>query len=213
MGHRYVDVDLPFYLVERTVPIVAEVFRQAGTYDRKKLFGITTLDVVRASRFTSSLVPGSTAEATSVPVVGGHSGVTIVPLLSQSTVGKNIQPGSEAWKALVNRIQFGGDEVVKAKDGAGSATLSMAYAAAKFTNLLLRAIAGEKGLVTPTFVESDLYKSKGVEWFSSLVELGPDGVSKIHEVGKVNSEEEALIEACLPELAKNIAKGQSFVKA
>jgi malate/lactate dehydrogenase len=25
-------------------------------------------------------------------------------------------------------VQFGGDEVVKAKDGAGSATLSMAYA-------------------------------------------------------------------------------------
>jgi len=199
--------------VNSTVPIVAEVFRQAGTYDRKKLFGITTLDVVRASRFTSSLVPGSTAEGTSVPVVGGHSGVTIVPILSQSTVGKNIQPGSEAWKALVHRIQFGGDEVVKAKDGAGSATLSMAYAAAKFTNLLLRAIAGEKGLITPTFVESDLYKSKGVEWFSSLVELGPEGVSKIHEVGKVTPEEEALIEACLPELAKNIQKGQSFVKA
>lgn len=28
-------------------------------------------------------------------------------------------------KALTHRIQFGGDEVVKAKDGAGSATLSM----------------------------------------------------------------------------------------
>lgn len=28
---------------------------------------------------------------------------------------------------MVKRIQFGGDEVVKAKDGAGSATLSMAY--------------------------------------------------------------------------------------
>lgn len=25
-------------------------------------------------------------------------------------------------------VQFGGDEIVKAKDGAGSATLSMAYA-------------------------------------------------------------------------------------
>jgi malate/lactate dehydrogenase len=32
----------------------------------------------------------------------------------------------EKRDALVNRIQFGGDEVVKAKDGAGSATLSMA---------------------------------------------------------------------------------------
>jgi malate dehydrogenase len=28
----------------------------------------------------------------------------------------------------VEGVQFGGDEVVKAKDGAGSATLSMAYA-------------------------------------------------------------------------------------
>lgn len=31
----------------------------------------------------------------------------------------------EDIKALTHRIQFGGDEVVKAKDGAGSATLSM----------------------------------------------------------------------------------------
>ena len=29
-------------------------------------------------------------------------------------------------------IQFGGDEVVKAKDGAGSATLSMAYAGFRY---------------------------------------------------------------------------------
>ncbi|KAG8994339.1 Malate dehydrogenase, cytoplasmic [Tulasnella sp. JGI-2019a] len=199
--------------VNSTVPIVAEVFKAAGTFNPKRLFGITTLDVVRASRFTSALVPGSKAETTVVPVVGGHSGVTIVPLLSQSSVGKNIKAGSEEWKALVNRIQFGGDEVVKAKDGAGSATLSMAYAAAKFSNLLLRALNGEKGLVTPTFVESALYKNKGVSWFSSNVELGRNGVEKIHEIGAVTPEEEALIEACLPELAKNISKGENFVNA
>ena len=29
-------------------------------------------------------------------------------------------------------VQFGGDEVVKAKDGAGSATLSMAYAGFRY---------------------------------------------------------------------------------
>lgn len=32
-------------------------------------------------------------------------------------------------------IQFGGDEVVKAKDGAGSATLSMAYAGFRYSAL------------------------------------------------------------------------------
>ena len=194
-----------------TVPIVKAVFKAKGTYDPRKLFGITTLDVVRAAKFTSSLVPSAAAETTVVPVVGGHSGVTIVPLLSQSSIGKNITAGSEEWKALVHRIQFGGDEVVQAKDGAGSATLSMAYAAAKFTNLLLRAIAGEKGLVTPTFVESPLYANRGVDFFSSNVELGPEGVAKIHEVGALTSQEEALIEACLPELSKNIQKGESFV--
>ena len=49
-------------------------------------------------------------------------GTTILPLLSQVKGAKF----SEAdITALTHRIQFGGDEVVKAKDGAGSATLSM----------------------------------------------------------------------------------------
>ena len=61
---------------------------------------------------------------------------------------------------MIKRIQFGGDEVVKAKDGAGSATLSMAWAAAKFTDALLRAMNGESGVIIPTFVQSDLFADK-----------------------------------------------------
>ena len=61
---------------------------------------------------------------------------------------------------MIKRIQFGGDEVVKAKDGAGSATLSMAWAAAKFTDALLRAMSGESGVIIPTFVQSDLFLDK-----------------------------------------------------
>jgi malate dehydrogenase len=41
--------------VNSTVPIAAEVFKQHGTYDPRKLFGVTTLDVVRARTFYSSL--------------------------------------------------------------------------------------------------------------------------------------------------------------
>lgn len=37
--------------VNSTVPIAAEVFKKAGTYNEKKLFGVTTLDVVRAKTF------------------------------------------------------------------------------------------------------------------------------------------------------------------
>lgn len=98
---------------------------------------------------------------------------------------------------LVNRIQFGGDEVVKAKDGAGSATLSMAMAGARFAESLLKAAQGEKGVIEPTFVDSPLYKDQGVEFFASRVELGPNGVEKIHDVGKLTQHEEGLLQACL----------------
>jgi malate dehydrogenase len=39
--------------VNSTVPIAAEVFKKAGTYDPKKLFGVSTLDVVRSNTFVA----------------------------------------------------------------------------------------------------------------------------------------------------------------
>jgi len=195
--------------VNSTVPIVAKVLQQAGTFDPRKLFGVTTLDVVRASRFLSTIA-GTDPKDTKVTVVGGHSGVTIVPLLSQAPAASAVKPG-EQYDALVYRIQYGGDEVVKAKDGAGSATLSMAWAAAKFTHSLLRALNGEKGVIVPTFVKSPLFEKEGVEFFSSNVELGPNGVEKIHPLGNISPIEQKLVEAAIPELKKNIEKGLKFV--
>ena len=155
--------------VNSTVPIVSAVFEKAGVYDPARIFGVTTLDVVRAQRFLAGIA-GADPKEVPVTVVGGHSGATIVPLLSQTPYGKGVT--GEAYKALIHRIQFGGDEVVQAKDGAGSATLSMAYAGARFTGDLLRAIHGEKGVVTPTFVKSPLFADQGIDFFSSNVELG-----------------------------------------
>lgn len=42
--------------VNSTVPIAAEVFKNAGTYDPKRLLGVTTLDVVRANTFVVSML-------------------------------------------------------------------------------------------------------------------------------------------------------------
>lgn len=155
--------------VNSTVPIVSAVLEKAGVYDPRRVFGVTTLDVVRAARFLGGIT-SSDPNDTRVTVVGGHSGATIVPLLSQTEKGKSIT--GEVYDQLVHRIQFGGDEVVKAKDGAGSATLSMAYAGATFTHALLRGLNGEKGVVTPTFVKSPLFADQGIDFFSSNVELG-----------------------------------------
>ena len=188
-----VEIIFNRYQVNSTVPIVAEIFKSKGVYNPKRLFGVTTLDVVRASRFVSE-IKGTDPANENITVIGGHSGVTIVPLISQS--GHTDITG-EKLDNLVNRIQFGGDEVVKAKDGAGSATLSMAMAGARFAESLLKAAQGQSGTVECTFVDSPLYKDQGVEFFASRVELGPDGVQKINPVGKLNVHEEGLLQACL----------------
>lgn len=111
-----------------------------------------------------------------------HIGLQIVPLFSQCSHPLPAGLTTEKLDALINRVQFGGDEVVQAKAGAGSATLSMAYAGAEFAEKVIRALKGEKGIVTPTFVHLSadaeggkaLQKEVGgtLEYFSSNVELG-----------------------------------------
>jgi len=182
--------------VNSTVPIFAEVLKKAGVFDEKRLYGVTTLDVVRASRFLGQIKDADPKDI-NVTVVGGHSGVTIVPLLSQTPLGKDVK--GEEYKALVKRIQFGGDEVVQAKAGTGSATLSMGYAGARFANSLIRALNGESGVIEPTFVKSPLYQSEGVEYFASNVELGTEGVKNIHPIGELSAEESELLKAALAE--------------
>ncbi|CAO4368162.1 Protein CBR-MDH-2 [Caenorhabditis briggsae] len=192
--------------VNSTVPIASEVLKKAGVYDPKRVFGVTTLDVVRSQAFVSEL-KGHDATKTVVPVVGGHAGITIIPLLSQVTPSTKFS--EEEIAKLTPRIQDAGTEVVNAKAGAGSATLSMALAGARFANALVRGIKGEKN-VQCAYVASDAVK--GVEYFSTPVELGPNGVEKILGVGKVSAFEQKLIDASVPELNKNIAKGVAFVK-
>ena len=73
--------------VNSTVPITAEVLKAAGVYDPAKLMGVTTLDVVRANTFVAE-AKGLNVADVDVPVVGGHAGTTILPLLSQARAQK-----------------------------------------------------------------------------------------------------------------------------
>ncbi|KAJ1668480.1 Malate dehydrogenase, cytoplasmic [Coemansia sp. RSA 1813] len=190
--------------VNSTVPIATEVFKKAGVYDPKRIFGVTSLDLVRASRFIGDKL----GKIVDVPVVGGHAGVTIIPLFSQV---KGLELGKEELDALTYRVQFGGDEVVKAKDGLGSATLSMAFAGARFADSLLRAKDGESVLEW-AFIRTDLFKEEGLDFFSTYVKLDKDGVKEIMPLPESISEyEKDLVKKAIPELKKSETKGTSFV--
>ena len=69
-----------------------------------------------------------------VPVIGGHAGITIIPVISQATPAVTF--AKDELKAMTERIQDAGTEVVKAK--AGAVRLSKLRLKVKNTVLLPR---------------------------------------------------------------------------
>jgi len=191
--------------VNSTVPIAAEVLKAAGVYDKRKLFGITTLDVIRSNTFVAQTVGKSTDEV-NVNVIGGHSGVTILPLLSSIP---GVELSQADIEALTPRIQEAGTEVVEAKAGAGSATLSMAQAAARFTLSLVAALNGET-------VTECCYVQVGEDttsFHAQPVVLGKDGVDSIPQIPSLSDYEQKLLEEMRAVLDGNISKGIEFANA
>lgn len=52
----------------------------------------------------------------------------------------------------------------------------------------------------------------GCPFFSTRVQLGPEGVAKINGLGPMNDFEKAALDAMLPELKSQIEKGIAFAK-
>jgi len=202
--------------VNSTVPIAAEVLKKAGVYDPRRLLGVTTLDVVRARSFVAEAA-GVSPVGLRVPVVGGHAGVTILPLLSQATTasGRKVVASAvlsdEKVAALTARIQDAGTEVVTAKAGKGSATLSMAYAAFEFAKACLAAMGGERGVVECCYVES-FDAPGGAPFFARPVLLGPQGVAEYLPLGPLSASEKEGLGKLAGELESSIKKGVEFVR-
>ncbi|MCL4409012.1 malate dehydrogenase [Aliidiomarina haloalkalitolerans] len=188
--------------VNTTVAIAAEVLKAKGVYDKNRLFGVTTLDVIRAETFVGELKGLNPAEL-HVPVIGGHSGTTILPLLSQV---KGVEFSQEEIESLTHRIQNAGTEVVEAKAGGGSATLSMGQAAARFCFSLVKGLQGE-AVTEYAYVEGD---GSDAQYFAQAVRLGKNGVEEILPYGELSAFEAKAKADMLDGLKKDIQMGIDF---
>ena len=145
------------------------------------------------------------ADDVDVPVVGGHAGITILPLLSQAY--PSVEFSADELEKLTVRIQNAGTEVVEAKAGAGSATLSMAYAAARMAEACLRGLSGEPDVYECAYVASSV---TDLPFFATKVKLGPGGAEEVLPVGDITDYERGWLEKLIPELKASIDKGIEF---
>ena len=182
------------------VPIVNGILR-APT----RVAGITTLDVIRASRILGQKL-GRDPREVQIPVVGGHAGQTIVPLFSQAIPLGCTKGLSHAEIEDMDRmVQDAGTVVVEAKSGSGSATLSMAYAASRFVDALLRGLSGDKGVVECCFAET----KEG--YFAAPFTLGKHGLETEHPLGNINEYEKSRVAEAKAKLEVDVEIGTDFL--
>lgn len=188
--------------VNSVVPAMCELWKKAGL-NPKKIVGISTLDIVRANKF----VQEKTGKPAEVPVIGGHAGKTILPLFSQDPAGATI-PASEIPDLDV-RVQDAGTEVVKAKNGKGSATLSMAYSGARLGRAVLSGLAGVP-VTECAYVESNVMP--GMPYFASKVVFGRNGIEKVLPIGALSAHEQKRLDELIPILKGEIDDGLAYAK-
>ncbi|XP_026313570.1 malate dehydrogenase, mitochondrial [Hyposmocoma kahamanoa] len=201
-------------LFNTNASIVRDLAKSVAQNAPKAILAIITNPV-------NSMVPIASEILTKViinlftPKIGALSSSCGIParctkyqLLSQSQPAVKLTDQGKI-KALTERIQEAGTEVVKAKAGGGSATLSMAYAGARLTNSVLRGLKGESNVVECAYVKSNVSEAA---YFANPVVLGKNGVEKNLGYGKLNAFEQELLKAAIPELLKNIKTGEDFAK-
>ena len=186
--------------VNSVVPIVNSVLK-APT----RVTGVTTLDVIRASRLLGQKL-GKDPREIQVPVVGGHAGKTIVPLFSQAIpLGCTKSIPQAEIEAMDRMVQDAGTVVVEAKSGSGSATLSMAYAASRFVDAVLRGLSGEKGVIECCYAET----KEG--YFAAPFTLGKSGIETQHALGNISEYEKGRIAEAKEKLIGDIQVGHDFL--
>merc|ERR1740121_591380 len=187
------------------VPAMCELYKKAHRNPRN-ICGITSLDVVRANKFVHE-VTGLPVETIDVPVVGGHAGATILPLFSQVPAAASLSADQIA--DLDKHLQDAGMDVVKAKHGKGSATLSMAYAGARFGNVVLRGLAGVETMEC-AYVMRHPDEQAELPYLASKVVFGREGVKLACPLGDLNSYEQSRLKECIGVLREEIKVGIAY---
>lgn len=240
---KYCDLSKLFILlisnpINSLVPVMAKKLMSCeNSYGiEKRLFGITTLDSTRGSTFLKDTITLekiasglNSMEMPQVPVIGGHSGNTIIPVFSQCSAADNLS--QETINHLVHRVQYGGDEIVQAKKGKGSATLSMAHSSFKMLTKFMDLLLGNTPDITITsFISLRDSKNEPIaqgsielqsriqdlQYFAIPTVVTLQGINEIKYkiIDYLNSKESNdLLPTCINELKENIDQGLNFTRA
>ncbi|KAF3588748.1 hypothetical protein F2Q69_00026485 [Brassica cretica] len=156
-------------MLNSIVPMSAEVLKQRGVYDPKKLFGLMTPETELARAFVAERFVLD-VEDVHVPVIGGHCSLTALPLFSKTT------PHVILYK---DDIILWTSEITYSINNSSEYLDYFAGNPDRFVLSLLRALGGANDMFQCCFVESNMFED--IPFFGSTVKPGKKGVEAIIE--------------------------------
>nr|KAF7439094.1 hypothetical protein H0235_001485 [Vespula pensylvanica] len=191
--------------INSLIPVAVEMYKKAGIYEYKRIFGVNTLDCVRANSFVAKMV-NIAPECVMVPVIGGCCPHTRIPLFSQMI--PRVFLSAKDMKDLTNFVREADEEVSKGYNGQNVSVYASAFAIARFCISLCKAIRQQSGVVECAYVRSCVIPE--VTYFASQLELGPDGIQKYLGIQPLNDDECKLLLDAIPVLTKAISQGETL---
>ncbi|KAJ8727085.1 hypothetical protein PYW08_015482 [Mythimna loreyi] len=192
--------------INSMVPFASSILYKYGIYNPFKVFGITQIDINRTRACTAKALKVSSNNLF-VPVIGGHSDETIIPLFSYMTpVEYTVDPcQADSLTHLVRKI---GTEIVFRKQGTEAAVAAVAWSINEFCDSLIDAINGNE--VDATCYIANPYF--GTRFFAGHSTIGPYGVIRPFRKIPLNDYETFLVNRSVPIINSDVSLGEDHVK-
>ncbi|CAG9764100.1 unnamed protein product [Ceutorhynchus assimilis] len=188
--------------INSIMPLASEMLKKGGIFNPNGVFGVTSVDAVRANTFVAN-VQGLEPECVEVPVVGGHSTETIVPLLSQAKPCADFT--NSEIEDITARIRMAHEDLIKLKPSESGA-LSSAFATARFIVSLIKALQGQPNVIEYAYVKSSVHPY--LKYLSTPLLLGMYGVQKNLGFSKMTDYEQCMFDNAVTLIAKDIKRGE-----
>lgn len=190
--------------INSIIPLASVILHKYNSYNPFKLFGITHIDTARSKSYVANALQAN-ARHLKIPVIGGHSEESVVPLFS------NLSPTFytiDACQAnmLTRLIRKSGSEVMTKKLGIDSSTIAMAWSVNEFVDKMVDAIRGEE-------VEVNCYTANphfGTKFFSGPTKVGPFGTSGPCPHFNMSNYECTLLTEAVSAINKDIIDGEEY---
>uniref|UniRef100_A0A1B6D2V3 Malate dehydrogenase, mitochondrial n=2 Tax=Clastoptera arizonana TaxID=38151 RepID=A0A1B6D2V3_9HEMI len=176
--------------------IVSEALMEFGCYNYTKVLGSAAVHYSRANAIYASYIKQKPKDV-SVPLIGGTSSETIIPVLSYAEPYKYLN--EKKMKRVTNVIRTGELEIEK--QAKRPEFLNSAYATVRLVQSVMAGLCGQPCIRECAFVKN--VSIPGLSYLTLPVLLGLNGVKRTYDIPELTQYESKLLEKAVKSISND----------